>query len=125
MACFLGRSGIAFMRYYGLQTALHKERVRQVGYCPSEGRDQVVRRPADTLDLLERETGLEPPTLCLGIRSGHDSLPSARVRRHIFMGLSAIRRSRAIRSCPSPSIRLATVWLQSSVRLSRSQSPIT
>ena len=62
---------------------------------------------------MERERGLEPPTLCLGIRSGPGPSPSTCVRQRIFDRVwRRFDGSLDIRNYPSPSIRLATVWLQ-------------
>ncbi len=62
---------------------------------------------------MERETGFEPATLCLGIRFDHVPLASTHVRRRIFC--RAWRRFLGcpnIHRCPPLFPRLATVWLQ-------------
>jgi len=66
---------------------------------------------AERLDLqgLERERGLEPPTLCLGIRLGLGPLQSTRVRRRVFdrpgADFRVLRTTAIVHLCPS-------VWLQ-------------
>jgi len=58
---------------------------------------------------MERETGFEPATLCLGIRSGLGPPPSTRVRRRVFArvwrNFAGPQRSAIVPLRPS-------VWLQ-------------
>src|SRR5262249_9880859 len=64
--------------------------------------------------------GLEPATLCLGIRSGRGPSPSTHVRQCLFDCLATNPGSPDIRHCPAVSIRLTTVWLQCLAPLLRS-----